>query len=130
MMSKIFSFILMAITIVQALAFAPSSTTSSLATITNMKHSASPLNMNMDMNMDINMMMETSSQIQSSETLASSTFEIAAGTIDPTTALAQVLAGLLGSPIILLVPVLAAVSVAALLAWGIFSYASPADPDE
>ena len=120
----------MAITIVQALAFAPSSTTSSLATITNMKHSASPLNMNMGMDMDINMMMETSSQIPSSETLASSTFELAAGTIDPTTALAQVLAGLLGSPIILLVPVLAAVSVAALLAWGVFSYASPADPDE
>jgi hypothetical protein len=95
-----------------------------------MKHSASPLNMNMGMDMDINMMMETSSQIPSSETLASSTFELAAGTIDPTTALAQVLAGLLGSPIILLVPVLAAVSVAALLAWGIFSYASPADPDE
>ena len=134
MMSRVLSFILMAMTIAQTLAFAPSST--SIATMTKMRDSsASPISLNMNMhvnmNMDMNAMMETSSQIQLSETMSSSsTFEIAAGTIDPTTALAQVLVGLLDSPIILLVPVLAAFSVASLLAWGIISYANPADPDE
>eukprot|EP00558_Chaetoceros_sp_UNC1202_P009521 CAMPEP_0197253990 /NCGR_PEP_ID=MMETSP1429-20130617/66985_1 /TAXON_ID=49237 /ORGANISM="Chaetoceros sp., Strain UNC1202" /LENGTH=96 /DNA_ID=CAMNT_0042716839 /DNA_START=125 /DNA_END=415 /DNA_ORIENTATION=+ len=55
---------------------------------------------------------------------------ISAATVDPTTALSQILAGLLGSPAILAVPILAAVSVASLLAFFIVSYANPADPDE
>ena len=55
--------------------------------------------------------------------------EISADTIDPTTILSQVLGGLMDSNIILAVPILAASGVAGLLVWGIFAYASPADPD-
>ena len=55
---------------------------------------------------------------------------VAAATIDPTTALTQVLSGVLNTPIILLVPILAAVGVASVLAFLLVSYANPADPDE
>ena len=55
---------------------------------------------------------------------------ISAATVDPTTALSQVLAGVLNTPLILAVPILAAVSVASVVAWLIVSYANPADPDE
>jgi len=55
---------------------------------------------------------------------------ISAATVDPTTALSQVLAGVLNTPLILAVPILAAVSVASVVAWFIVSYANPADPDE
>lgn len=55
---------------------------------------------------------------------------IAAATVDPTTALTQVLSGILNTPLILLVPILAAVLVASAVAWFIVSYANPADPDE
>jgi hypothetical protein len=58
------------------------------------------------------------------------TLSIAATTVDPTTALSQVLGGLLGSPAILLIPVLAAFTVASAIAWFIVSYANPADPDD
>ena len=61
---------------------------------------------------------------------SSTTNTIAAATLDPTTALSQALSGLLNTPIILAVPILAAVSVATILAWLIVSYANPADPDE
>ena len=55
---------------------------------------------------------------------------ISAATVDPSTALSQVLAGVLNTPLILAVPILAAVSVASVVAWLIVSYANPADPDE
>lgn len=64
------------------------------------------------------------------EPLVSSSTNLAAATVDPTTALSNVLGGLLGSPAILAVPILAAVSVASLIAFFIVSYANPADPDE
>ena len=62
--------------------------------------------------------------------LLSNSNMVAAVTIDPTTLVSQALGGFLGSPAVLAVPILAAFSVASLLAWGIVSYANPADPDE
>lgn len=64
------------------------------------------------------------------EPLVTSSTNLAAATVDPTTALSTVLGGLLGSPAILAVPIVAAVSVASLIAFFIVSYANPADPDE
>mmetsp|Transcript_15337 Transcript_15337/g.33362 ORF Transcript_15337/g.33362 Transcript_15337/m.33362 type:complete len:124 (-) Transcript_15337:273-644(-) len=55
---------------------------------------------------------------------------ISAGTVDPTSLLSGILGGLLGSPAILLVPILAAVSVASVVAFFIVWYANPADEDE
>lgn len=64
------------------------------------------------------------------DTVHNTALAIAATTVDPTTALSQVLGGLLGSPAILLIPVLAAFTVASAIAWFIVSYANPADPDD
>lgn len=50
-------------------------------------------------------------------------------TLDPTTALSDALGGVLGSSLILAVPVVAALSVAGLIAFFIVSYANPADED-
>ena len=110
----------MAIAMAQALAFAPT-IISSISTSTMMK-SQSPLNM---MPMDMNANMDSQFQF-----LESSSNTVAAATIDPTTALSQVLGGLLGSPIILLVPIGAAFTIATVIAWLIVSYANPADPDD
>ncbi len=55
---------------------------------------------------------------------------IAAATVDPTTALTQVLGAVLNTPLILVVPIVAAIGVASLIAWFIVSYANPTDPDE
>ena len=51
-------------------------------------------------------------------------------TVDPATALSDVLGDLVKSPAVLAVPILAAVSVAALLVWFIISYANPEDEDK
>jgi len=58
------------------------------------------------------------------------TTTVAAGTVDPTTFFSGVLGGIIGTPIILAVPILAAISVAGVIAWFIISYANPADPDD
>ena len=64
-------------------------------------------------------------------TTASSTNTIAALTLDPTTVLSDVLGALLGTPAILLVPVVAALGLASLIAFFIVSYANPeVDNDE
>ena len=55
---------------------------------------------------------------------------ISAATVDPTSFLSSVLGGLLGSPAILLIPILAAVSVASVVAWFIVWSANPADEDD
>ena len=111
----------MALAIVQSLAFAPST---SRAIGANLKYS--PISARTSLNM-IDM-----SQIDSSMPISvlSNSNTVSAATVDPTTALSQVLGGLLGTPAILLVPILAAVSVATIIAWLIVSYANPADPDD
>ena len=62
--------------------------------------------------------------------LDSSSELTAALTLDPTTALSDLLGGLLGSPAILLVPIVAAFGVAGLIAFGIVSYANPEVEDD
>mmetsp|Transcript_6821 Transcript_6821/g.8502 ORF Transcript_6821/g.8502 Transcript_6821/m.8502 type:complete len:130 (-) Transcript_6821:43-432(-) len=64
------------------------------------------------------------------ELTSSTSNTISAATVDPTTALTQVLGSVLNTPLILAVPIVAAISVASLIAWLIVSYANPADPDE
>jgi|ERR1712071_46911 len=54
---------------------------------------------------------------------------LSAEPIDPAAALGQVLAGLVGSPAILIVPIFAGISVASVMAFFIASYANPTDPD-
>jgi hypothetical protein len=112
----------MAIAMAQALAFAPTIISSTSISTSTMMKSQSPLNM---MPMDMNANMDSQFQF-----LESSSNTVAAATIDPTTALSQVLGGLLGSPIILLVPIGAAFTIATVIAWLIVSYANPADPDD
>ena len=59
-----------------------------------------------------------------------SSVEVSAATLDPTTALTDLVGGLLGSPLILLVPIVAALGVAGLIAFIIVSYASPQVSDD
>ena len=60
----------------------------------------------------------------------SSSSIVSVATLDPTTILSDTLGGLLGSSAILLVPVIAALSIAGLIAFLIVSYANPADEDD
>ena len=55
---------------------------------------------------------------------------IAAETIDPTAVITDALGGVVGSPLILAVPIVAALAVAGLVVFFIFSYASPAEQDD
>lgn len=60
----------------------------------------------------------------------SSTTSISATTLDPTTLLSDLLGGFVSSNLILAVPIVAALAIASLVAFGIVSYANPAEPDE
>ena len=55
---------------------------------------------------------------------------VAVSTLDPSTFLSDVLGGLLGSYAILAVPIVAALTVAGIIAFAIVSYANPADEDD
>jgi len=65
-----------------------------------------------------------------SSSCCSSTVTLSAATLDPTTLLQDVFSGLLGTPLILAVPIVAALAVASLLAYLIVAYAQPAEPDD
>jgi hypothetical protein len=116
----------MALAIAQTLAFAPSSSSSFMST--NFK--SSPTSTRTHTSLNMNMMDMTPMSMPMEMSILSNSNTISASTVDPTTMLSQVLGGLLGSPIILLVPILAAVSVATVIAWLIVAYANPADPDD
>ena len=60
----------------------------------------------------------------------SSSISVAVDGIDPAAALSQLLAGFLGSPAILAVPIFVALSVGAVVAWFIVSSANPEVDDE
>ena len=62
--------------------------------------------------------------------ISSTSVEVAAATLDPTTILSDVLGVFIGTPIILLVPIVAALGVAGVLAWGIVAYANPEVEDD
>lgn len=55
----------------------------------------------------------------------SSSLDLAALTLDPTTVLSDIVSTMIGTPIILAVPILAAFAVAGLIAFFIVSYANP-----
>ena len=59
-----------------------------------------------------------------------SSLEVSASTLDPTTVLTDLFSGLLNSPAILAVPIIAALGVASLIAFIIISYASPVVEDD
>ena len=61
---------------------------------------------------------------------SSSSELLSVATLDPTTVLSDALGGLLGSSLILAVPIVAALSVAGLIAFFIVSYANPEDEDD
>ena len=64
------------------------------------------------------------------DAVSSSSVDISAATLDPTTVLSDLLAGLIGTPAILLVPIVAALSVAGVIAFFIVSYANPEVEDD
>lgn len=55
---------------------------------------------------------------------------VASSTVDPTSFLQDILGNVLGTPIILAVPILAALAVASLVVFAIVAYANPAEPDD
>mmetsp|Transcript_31739 Transcript_31739/g.66767 ORF Transcript_31739/g.66767 Transcript_31739/m.66767 type:complete len:131 (-) Transcript_31739:346-738(-) len=55
---------------------------------------------------------------------------VSVATLDPTTMLSDTLGGLLGSYAILAVPIIAALAIVGVIAFGIISYANPADEDD
>ena len=61
---------------------------------------------------------------------SSPSFQVSVDTLDPTTVLSDVLSGVLGTPLILAVPIVAALGVAGLIAFAIVSYANPAAEDD
>ena len=68
--------------------------------------------------------------LEPSTVLSSTSNHLALATIDPATALSQLLSGFVGSPAVLLVPIFVGFSVAAVIAAFIVWYANPTDPDE
>lgn len=70
-------------------------------------------------------------QLAPLETFASSSsLQISVETLDPTTVLSDVLGAFLGTPLILAVPIVAALGIAGLVAFAIVSYANPAADDD
>lgn len=60
----------------------------------------------------------------------SSSVSVSAITLDPTTVLSDIFSGVLGTPLILALPIVTALAVASLIAYAIVSYASPAEEDD
>ena len=59
-----------------------------------------------------------------------SSIEVSVDTVDPTTFLSDILGGLINTPAILAVPIVAALSIAGLLAYFLVSYANPEVEDD
>ena len=78
--------------------------------------------------LSVSSMMSSSSKLSMME--PSSTMQVAVGTLDPTTFLSDILGAVVGTPLILAVPILAALGVAGLLAFLIVSYANPEVEDD
>ena len=74
--------------------------------------------------------LSTSSTAVASSIPSSSIQLAAAATIDPTTFLQDVLGGVLGTPLILAIPIVAALGVASLIAFLIVAYANPAESED
>jgi hypothetical protein len=68
--------------------------------------------------------------LSTSATSSSMTTSEGVATLDPTSVLSDILGGLLGSYAILAVPIIAGLSVVAIIALVIVNYANPADEDD
>jgi hypothetical protein len=69
--------------------------------------------------------------MMASSSLSSSSVSLSAVTVDPTTFLNDLFAGVAGTPELLLaVPILAAISLVSVLVYALVSYATPAEPDD
>mmetsp|Transcript_5269 Transcript_5269/g.15326 ORF Transcript_5269/g.15326 Transcript_5269/m.15326 type:complete len:132 (-) Transcript_5269:738-1133(-) len=101
-------------------AFAPSHQLATMTKTTTMQNMA-PASLVSDL---------SSMSSADSISMSSSSMELSAATLDPTTILSDVLGLFIGTPVILLVPILAALGVAGVLAWGIVSYANPEVEDD
>ena len=55
---------------------------------------------------------------------------LSAATVDPTSFLSDLFGNVIGTPLILAIPIVAALGVASLVVFLIVSYANPAEPDE
>mmetsp|Transcript_691 Transcript_691/g.1425 ORF Transcript_691/g.1425 Transcript_691/m.1425 type:complete len:130 (+) Transcript_691:105-494(+) len=107
-----------------ALAFAPTSSSSTpLASPSRFASYSSPLKAAPD-----TIAFDAFSQF-ATESTSSPANLVSVATLDPTTFLSDALGGLLGSYAILAVPIVAAFSVVAVIAFLIVSYANPADED-
>ena len=77
----------------------------------------------------VSSLVDSTTRLEATTPLTSSV-EVSAATLDPTTFLSDALGGLLGTPAILAIPIVAALGVASLVAFLIVSYASPAADDD
>eukprot|EP00977_Amphora_coffeiformis_P008015 scaffold1803_cov92-Amphora_coffeaeformis.AAC.38 len=72
----------------------------------------------------------TASPTKLSMVQESSPLTLAVDTVDPTTFLQDIFGSVLGTPIILAIPIVAALGVASLVVFAIVAYANPAEPDD
>jgi hypothetical protein len=68
--------------------------------------------------------------VTTASSFSPSSLVVSAATLDPTSVLSDVFAGLLGTPAILAIPIVAALGVAGLIAFFIISYANPEVDDD
>lgn len=101
---------------------APSTSITSQSTTTSLKAATIPTDLFTATTPDILTHAHTATE--------SSSTVLSVATLDPVTIFSNVLGGLIGGPAILAVPIVAALSVAALIAFLIISYANPADEDD
>ena len=103
-------------------AFVPSSNINTISISTQLK--ATPIPTELFTTPTTDVLLNNNAATESSSSLVS------LATLDPTTILSDVLGGLIGGPAILLVPIIAALTIAGVIAFFIVSYANPADEDD
>lgn len=124
MMNRIISYVLffcMAAVLSSVQAFVPSSNVANTISISTTPLKATSIPTEIFTTTDV--------LINNAATESSSSL-VSLATLDPTTILSDVLGGLIGGPAILLVPIIAALSIAGVIAFLIVSYANPADEDD
>eukprot|EP00546_Thalassionema_frauenfeldii_P003189 CAMPEP_0178936896 /NCGR_PEP_ID=MMETSP0786-20121207/25440_1 /TAXON_ID=186022 /ORGANISM="Thalassionema frauenfeldii, Strain CCMP 1798" /LENGTH=124 /DNA_ID=CAMNT_0020615375 /DNA_START=323 /DNA_END=697 /DNA_ORIENTATION=+ len=110
-----------AIVAASAVAFAPIATSTTASKGSLLLHNSH----------DVAVFVDPPSQIFMTSSLSSSSSELVSiDTLDPTQFLSDVLGSVIGGPAILLVPILAAVAVASLVAFLIVGYAAPQVEDD
>ena len=111
-------------------AFAPALQIPTTARITPSTQHMLPVSTNCDISSLDSVDSLSSSLTAALSSASSSSMDLSAATLDPTTVLSDVLGVFIGTPIILLVPIVAALAVAGILVWGIVGYANPEVEDD